>query len=88
MDDFVVEGWGHADGAAGEIWVVVLAFGHGDAGWGVAVAGEEVEDVVFAVWEGGFFGRGSKINEICVSPTVSFPKNPKTNNPSSPCVLP
>ena len=46
LDSTVVERRGHGDGAAGEVRVVVEAGHHGLAGRGVAVAGEEVEEVV------------------------------------------
>jgi hypothetical protein len=52
LHGLVVEGLSHANGTAGEVWVVVLSLAQHDASWWVTVAGQEGEDVVLATVTG------------------------------------
>jgi len=52
LQDLVVEGLGHADGATREVGVVVQALPHGDACRGVTVARQQGKNVVLSAVPG------------------------------------
>ena len=52
LNDLVVDGWCHSDGASGEVGVEVLSVHQLDTGWRVAVRRQQVVNVVLAIVPG------------------------------------
>lgn len=48
LEHLVVDGRGHADGLAGEVWVVVESLSHCHSCWGFAVSCQQAEHIVLS----------------------------------------